>query len=180
MATVAGLLTLAQFHEQYDSERGYEFWFGKVVRKPMPTWLHGALQIFLGELFFRLGYFTSSEVSLRIDPNWEPRPDIAASLSPPEGLYPTRPVDIAIEIPSKNQTPTVTEKCQHYARIGIPQILVFDLDSRIVSQWSRPTDRLEPIEEIKFSNGDSIAISDIWAEFETRHRKQPATTSPLA
>jgi Uma2 family endonuclease len=77
MATVTDFLTLEQFHKRYDGEPGYEYWFGKAVKKPLPDWMHGALQLLLGDLLFRVGYFAASEASLRIDPQWEPRPDVS-------------------------------------------------------------------------------------------------------
>ena len=76
MATATGRMTLEQFHELYDSENGYEYWFGKAVRKHRPTWTHAILQGQLVELLTRLGYFSGSELTLRVDSEWEPRPDV--------------------------------------------------------------------------------------------------------
>jgi len=64
MATVPNLLTIEQFHERYDNQPGYEYWFGKVVEKPAPDWMHGAFQLLLGHLLFQAGYFAASEASL--------------------------------------------------------------------------------------------------------------------
>jgi len=125
MATAAVLLTLEQFHEQYGSESGWEFWFGEAVRKPVPTWYHGILQVLLGDLLFKAGYFAGAEINLRIDPNWEPRPDVLAAREI-EGKYPTKPVDLVIEILSDDQMGMLLKKCEHYTRIGIPDIYVFD------------------------------------------------------
>jgi Uma2 family endonuclease len=171
MATATNLLTIEQFRELYDDKPGYEYWFGKVIRKPMPTWVHGVLQVLLGELLYRAGYFSGSEISLRTDPNWEPRPDLAGALEMEEP-YPIRPIDVAIEIPSKNQDPPLAEKCKHYARIGIHQIFTFDPETRIVSEWNHGIGKLEPVEQIRFNNGSVIEAATVWQEFDLRCRKR--------
>jgi Uma2 family endonuclease len=172
MATATTLLTLQEFNAQYGDEHGYEYWFGEVVRKGMPTWLHSILQIILGELLHRLGYITGSELDLRIDPNWQPRPDVAAA-SRIEGCYPTKPVDIVVEILSPDDPMTrVYEKCRHYARIGIPQIFVFDPESKTAWEWSRQTHNLETIQTLHLANGSTLPVTDIWAELDARMRSR--------
>jgi Uma2 family endonuclease len=170
MAAATTLLTLQEFHEQYANEHGYEYWFGEAVQKGMPTWLHGALQLILGELFYRLGYATGSEIELRIDPNWQPRPDVIASLEV-QRPYPTRPVDIVAEILSDDPMTRVYEKCRNYARIGIAQIFVFDPESRTAWEWSRETENLERVETLRLGNGSTIAVGEIWAELGRRTQR---------
>src|SRR5581483_3082981 len=97
MATATAQLTLHQFREQYANESGYEYWFGEVVRKAVPTWLHALLQQLLGDVLIQAGYRSGPELTLRIDPEWEPRPDVAASLVI-EQPYPTKPIDIVAEV----------------------------------------------------------------------------------
>ncbi len=167
MATALGSLTLEQFHDQYDSEAGYEFWFGEVVRKPMPTWLHAILQIQLGELLRRLGYYAGSELSLRTDKNWEPRPDVTGALNL-ELPYPIKPVEIAIEIRSDDQMKMLFAKCRHYVRIGVSQIFVFDPETRAAWEWNRTTDNLERIQVLELGNGARVEVDEIWAEFDHR------------
>jgi Uma2 family endonuclease len=139
---VANFLTVHEFNARYAHEHGYEYWFGEAVRKGMPTWLHSVLQVILAEFLHRLGYVTGSELELRIDPEWQPRPDVAASLEMEEP-YPTKPVDIVAEILSDDPMTRVFEKCRNYTRIGIPQIFVFDPVSRTAWEWSRNSDNLE-------------------------------------
>ena len=98
VAGTTQLLNLEEYRARYASEKGYEFWFGEVVRKAVPTWLHSILQILIGELLTKAGYAAGSELELRIDPEWEPKPDIAASLES-EDPYPTKAIDIVAEIP---------------------------------------------------------------------------------
>lgn len=169
MATSTALLTIDQFNAQYANEHGYEYWFGEVVQKGMPTWLHGLLQVILGELFHKLGYASGSEIDLRIDPNWQPRPDVTASLEI-EQPYPTRPVEIVAEILSDDPMTRVFEKCRNYARIGIPQILVFDPESRMAWEWNRETGNLERIERLRLGNGATLQINEVWAELDARMR----------
>ena len=97
MATATSQLTLRQFREQYASESGYEYWFGEVVRKAVPTWLHALIQKILCLYLDGAGYESAAELELGIDPEWEPRPDVAASLVI-EQPYPTAPIDIVAEV----------------------------------------------------------------------------------
>ena len=70
------LLTLEEFDARYGSEPGWEYWFGEAVRKPVPTWYHGVLQVVLANLLLEAGYFSGSEIDLKVDPRWQPRPDV--------------------------------------------------------------------------------------------------------
>jgi len=169
MAASIAPLTVEQFNAKYANEHGYEYWHGEVVRKGMPTWLHGLMQAILLEFFHRLGYISASEVELRIDPNWQPRPDVTAALEI-QRQYPTKPVDIVAEILSDDPMTRVFEKCRNYARIGIPQILVFDPESRIAWEWSRETGNLERFEKLQLANGSHLNASSVWAELDARMR----------
>lgn len=167
MATVAAPLTLSEYREKYAGENGWEYWFGEAVRKPVPTWQHGILQALLAELLYRAGYFSASELDLRIDPNWEPRPDVAGALKLEEP-YPTQPIDVAIEILSDDQMTRLLQKCHHYSRIGIPQIFVFDPARRRISQWDVAVDKLRPIEDLNLAIGSTLTGSSFWREFHLR------------
>jgi Uma2 family endonuclease len=167
VATTA--VTVEQFNAQYANQHGYEYWFGEVVPKGMPTWLHGLLQAILTEFFYKIGYASGSEIDLRIDPNWQPRPDVTAALEI-EQPYPTKPVDIVAEILSDDPMTKVFEKCRNYARIGIPQIFVFDPESKAAWEWSRETDNLERIQALRLRNGSTLEVNEIWAELDARMR----------
>jgi Uma2 family endonuclease len=168
MSAGTSSLTLEQFHEQYAVENGWEYWFGEAVRKGMGTIPHGVLQALLCDLFRQCGYQSGTEIDLRIDPDWEPRPDVIAAVQL-SGRYPTRPVDIVAEVLSPDDGMAgVFKKCRQYARIGIPQIFVFDPEARDAWEWSRETDNLERALKLILRNGSVIAVADIWAELDRR------------
>jgi Uma2 family endonuclease len=172
MSAATTLLTIEQYREQYAGEPGWEYWFGEAVRKPVPTWLHGILQVILSDLLYKAGYYSASELDLRIDPNWEPRPDVAGALEL-EQPYPTKPIDVAIEILSDDKMGQLFRKCRHYVRIGIPQIFVFDPEARDAWEWSRETDSIERIQELRLGNGSVITLAGVWAELDRRIAKKP-------
>lgn len=167
------LLSLDEYHQRYAGENGYEYWFGEVVRKSVPTWLHSILQAILVDLLDKAGYISGSELELRIDPQWEPRPDVAAALNPDlEERYPTKPVDIVAEILSPNDAMSrMFEKCRHYVRIGIPQSFVLDPELQLAWEWSRRTENLERGDAMRLGNGVAITTRDIWLELERRSKK---------
>jgi Uma2 family endonuclease len=66
------------------------------------------------------------------------------------------------------QDPPLIEKCQNYARIGIPLILVFDPETRIASQWNGEKNRFEPMERIVLTNGQVIDVAEVWKELDRR------------
>jgi Uma2 family endonuclease len=169
MSAATGLLTLEEFNVQYAQEHGYEYWFGEVRPKGMPTWIHGLLQAILAEFFYKLGYISGSEIDLHIDPNWQPRPDVMAALEF-EQPYPTKPVDIVAEVLSDDPMTKVFEKCRNYARIGIPQIFVFDPEFKTAWEWSRENNNLERIDALRLRNGSTLNVSEIWTELSTRMR----------
>jgi Uma2 family endonuclease len=62
-------------------------------------------------------------VELRIDPNWQPVPDVIATLKPIKD-YPTEPVEIVVEILSpEDKLIHVIKKCHQYERIGTERII---------------------------------------------------------
>jgi Uma2 family endonuclease len=170
MASSTTHLSLQQYHEKYASKPGCEYWFGEVVRKAVPTWLHALLQGLLVELFVRAGYAAGSELELRIDPDWEPRPDVVASLTIEEP-YPTKPVAIVAEVLSPDdRMDALFEKCAHYARIGIRQILVFNPRTHTAWEWNTATENLERIDRLKLENGEVVDLAGLWNELERRRR----------
>ena len=174
MATAAGFLTLDEYHERYAGENAYEYWFGEAIKKSVPTWLHAILQVILAEVFYKAGYISGSELDLRIDPNWDPRPDVVAALQP-EHPYPTKPVNIVAEVLSPDDRMSrIYEKCRQYARIGIPQILVFDPEARVAWEWSRATENLERIHQLHLDNGAVLLVKDIWDELYCRSKQREA------
>jgi Uma2 family endonuclease len=164
MASVPKPLTIEEFHRCYSGKKPYyEFWFGEAIQKSMPTWLHGVLQRILGEFLVRAGYKTGSEVELRIDPDWEPVPDLIATRKKVEQPYPTTPVEIVIEILSPDDRMMhVLQKCRHYSRIGITKVFVLDPEGRQAWKWNAGC--LELIEGLKLTNGETIDLAEVWQE----------------
>jgi Uma2 family endonuclease len=133
----------------------------------VPTWLHAALQLILGDFLKRAGYKSGSELELRIDPEWQPVPDVIGLSASPAGPYPTQPVDIVIEILSPDDPfPHVLKKCRHYARIGTQKIFVADPEEKTAWEWNEGAQRLERVDSLELPNGQSIALAEVWAELD--------------
>lgn len=176
MATADTTLTLEEFRTRFGQQNGYEFWFGEVVRKSVPTWLHAILQALLAEIFYEQGYFSGSELDLRISRDFQPRPDVAASLTLESHDYPTKPVDIVAEILSPDDSSEkVVEKCRHYRELGIVQIYVFDPVARAAAQWNADAERLDEVTELVLTNGSRVPVFEIFARFEERLKRRPPT-----
>lgn len=165
-AAVANTLSLEDFLEEYGGENGYEYWNGEVVRKGMGTHKHTVLARVIEALLIQHGYKGSErEVDLAIDPNWRPRPDVHAAKKAYDP-YITEPVPV-IEILSPNDKMSrVFKKCRNYARLNMPGIFVFDPESRDAWEWSRDTDNLERISEMRIDPETVIPVELIWREFE--------------
>jgi Uma2 family endonuclease len=138
MASAAEKLSFADFQRKYGQcERSYEYWNGEAVPKAMPTWIHGLLQAILCRLLWQAGYKSGSEVELRIDPNFCPKPDVIATRGRIETPYPTKAVEVVIEILSpEDSMALVLEKCDTYAKWGFQYVYVVDSRTRRVYQWS--------------------------------------------
>lgn len=165
MAAVTQLLSLQEFRSRYRQQKPYfEYWFGVPVQKTMPTWLHAVLQRIIGEALRRAGYKSGSEVELRIDPQWEPVPDVIATLKPIKD-YPTEAVEIVVEILSPDDTlMRVIQKCQQYERIGIERIFVLDPVDKLAWQWKSGS--LEAITQLSLPNGAAVALPEIWRQLD--------------
>jgi len=171
-------LTLEQFHKLEARSEGprLEYWHGEAVPKSMPTWLHSALQRVLADMLEAAGYFAAVELELRIDPDWEPKPDVAAALFLEEP-YPTRPVEIVAEVLSPDDEPArILAKCRNYHRIGIGQIYIFDPIKRTARVWDAVVDDLVSIDSMDFGNGRLTPVASIWAALD---RKMRRSSSPL-
>lgn len=162
-------VSLEEFQSRYANEGSYEYWFGEVVEKGVPTWLHAMLQLLLGEIFYEQGYFAGSELDLRISPDFQPRPDVAASLQLESEGYPTKPIDIVAEILSPDHVEqNIVRKCRHYAELGIPQIYIFDPVERWAAQWDASRGELQRVPELKLTNGSIVRVDDIFARLDER------------
>jgi Uma2 family endonuclease len=157
MATTAERLSLAEFQVKYGhSDRAYEYWYGEAIPKGMPTWIHGFLQGLLIHLFIEAGYKAGGDVELRIVPDAHPRPDVIATKGKLEVSYPTRPVEVAVEILSPDDPmPHILQKCSAYHDWGIEFIYVVDPENRKVYRWTG--EALKTVTTLI-----SISVSRIW------------------
>lgn len=163
MAFAAGLITSLEYERLYSHQSGWEFWFGQAIRKPVPTELHGILQILLAAFLKEAGYRASSETELRIIPEWHPRPDVAGILrGKPMEKYPTKPIDVVFEVLSDGEDRY--EKCRLYSSAGIPQIFYFDPEQHIITEWTGQ--ELRPVENVQLTNGRTIIGEVIWRQLE--------------
>ena len=165
MATVTQPLSLEEFRSRYRQQKPYfEYWFGEPIQKTMPTWLHAVLQVIMCEALRRAGYKSGSEVELRVDPQWEPVPDVIATLKPIKD-YPTEPVEIVVEILSlDDRLVHVIKKCHHYERIGTERIFVLDPVDKNAWQWTSGS--LEAVTQLLPLNGAAVNLEDIWHQLE--------------
>jgi len=99
MPAVAEKLTFPEFESKYEgSERSYEYWYGAAFPKGIPTWIHGLLEGIIMQLLGEAGYLAGAEVELRIVPDAHPKPDVIATTGEIEDPYPTKAVDVVVEI----------------------------------------------------------------------------------
>ncbi len=160
-------LSLEEFRCRYAEEKPYyEYWFGEAVQKPAPTVLHALLVSVLLAVLKRAGYKAGPELELRIDPEWQPKPDVAG-WTRTEIPYPTQPVDVVVEVLSpEDRMQRVIAKCRNYERVGIGAIFVMDPETRDAWKWSPSTHNLERISEMTLPNGNQVSVKDLWAELE--------------
>lgn len=168
MATARpNLLSVEEFRDRYAEEKPYyEFWFGEAVRKAVPTLLHALLVKILLFALDRSGYKSGPELELRIDPDWQPKADVAAWIRM-DGPYPTQPLDVVVEVLSADdRMQRVIAKCRNYERVGIRAIFVMDPEFRDAWEWSRATQNLERITMMNLPNNQQVAIEDLWSELD--------------
>lgn len=170
MATAPQFLTVEEFDELYGSESGWEYWYGRAVRKPVPDKLHALLQRILMQLLSAAGYESGGEFDFKARRDWQPRPDVAIL---PEGdeRYPTK-LSLVIEIRSADQTKELTEKCRNYEQAGVGHIFVIDPTAEVIYRWEKA---LVETQELELPNGRLIAGSAIWQELQAAKKRLKMT-----
>jgi Uma2 family endonuclease len=160
MPAVAENMSFSEFQAKYEKgDRSYEYWHGKALPKGTPTWIHGILQRIVMELFTEAGYGAGS-VELRIVPDARPKPDVIATKGKVEDAYPTKAVDVVVEILSPDDAMAyVIEKCRAYESWGFPGIYVVDYGSRLVFRWTGSA-----LEISDFLT--SISAAEVWARLD--------------
>ncbi len=165
MATVAQRLSVAEFEERYRHEKPYyEFWRGEAIQKSMPTWLHSLIVLVLIDLLKEAGFKTGTEVKLKIDPEFHPIPDVIATRGQFEFPYPTRPMEVVVEVLSEDDSMSrVLAKCRAYRDWGFQEIYVVDPASRVIYRW---VDRgLEEVTEFAV-----IPVERVWLSLDDQLR----------
>jgi len=166
MAAVAEKLTFAEFEIRYGhGDQSYEYWRGEPIPKAMPTSIHGLLQAILAGLFRDAGFVAATEVELRIDPDARPKPDLVATSGKLEQPYPTKAVDVVVEILSQDDPmPYILEKCQAYGKWGFTYIYVINPESKQIFRWTGSA--LELTDKLT-----TIPAERIWGELEKSLRR---------
>ncbi len=66
----------------------------------------------------------------------------------------------------------VRDKCEHYARIGIRQVFVFDPETKEAWEWNRNRKSLERLSVLSLKNGSFIDLdSEVWLEMDRRSNR---------
>lgn len=145
-------LTLDEFLAMPETEPPCEYVQGRVIQKPMPTFLHGLIQSRLGYLIARhleqaAGAFVVSEVRhADRDEDRAYLPDVAViratRISDEGGALPqgalTFPPDIAIEVLSPDARPgRVSDKVSFYLRTGTEIVWLIDPEERTLTEHRR-------------------------------------------
>jgi Uma2 family endonuclease len=105
---------------------------GEVVKRSLPTPIHGQIQLLLGVLFAglskRVRLVAMSELRARIEPRLFRVIDVAVYLDVrPEGRFATTPAFIAVEIVSPDDRYSeLTQRLEDYRRWGVPHIWLVD------------------------------------------------------
>lgn len=161
MAATFEHLSIGDFQLKYSrSERAYEYWHGRAIPKAMPTWVHAFLQFLISNLLFEAGYKPGPEVDLRIAPDAIPRPDIIATRGKLEHPYPTKAVEVVVEILSPDDSMSyLLEKCSAYQEWGFEFIYVVDPESRRVYRWT--ANSLQNVTTLV-----SIPVAEIWKKLD--------------
>jgi Uma2 family endonuclease len=156
---------VVEFEKQYGQEKPYyEFWNGEAVQKSASTWIHGLLQGILASFLSQAGYTAGSEVKLKIDPDFHPIPDVIATRGRVELPYPTKSVEIVLEILSDDDPMSrILTKCRAYQNWGFEQVYVVDPKTRIVFRWA--DQRLEEVNTLA-----TVPVDKIWSALEQELR----------
>lgn len=147
MAAAPTPLSLDEFHRLYDDKKPYyEYWFGEVRQKPMPKFLHGAMQFIIMFLLHARGWNAFPEIRLKLHPEAEPVPDVIALRKGEtvENPYPTKPFGLCIEIVSPGDSlKKLFKKAEYYVSWGVSYVWIIDPQMR--TAWMIAAEAKDPI-----------------------------------
>lgn len=175
MATAHSFLSPKQFEQLYaeDSTPQFEYWFGKVLQKPMPTALHSALAFVIATLLFKRGWKALPEVRLKLSQLAYPVPDVVADSKPLQSPYLTKPFGLCVEILSPGDKLNKTfDKAAHYLDWGVQTVWIIDPQKQIAFSMSAQNPQPVPVTMSGFLSAGSdesavsILLADIFGEVE--------------
>jgi Uma2 family endonuclease len=130
---VAELISAEQYlHTSFEHDA--EFVEGRIIERPVPTFEHSSLQIFLGRELWavdrRLGVRSLTEQRVQTQPDHFRIPDVCVITERPDararGIV-TKPPYLCIEILSPEDTAVETmEKVREYLSFGVEWVWVID------------------------------------------------------
>lgn len=161
-------LSLEAFHCRYSGEKPYfEYWDGEAIQKSSPTRLHSLIREILVRLLGAMGYDSGQEITLKLDPAYEPIPDVIAAEGQIGDPYPTEPFEIVIEILSPEDSfSRVLRKCRLYETWGIRQVIVVDPKARLIWLFENCSPR--ETNTIAKRGECVILAQELWAEVDRR------------
>ncbi len=139
------------------------------MQKSMPTRLDSLIQKILVKWLETSGaapgYEAGQEVTLKLDPAYEPIPDVIAAEGSIGDPYPTEPFEVAIEVLSPDDSfSRQLRKCELYRSWGIRQVVVIDPIAREV--WSFEDGSLHKTDVVARRSDRSIIARELWAEVD--------------
>jgi Uma2 family endonuclease len=167
MAAVSELVTAEQYlHTSFEHDA--EFVEGRIVERPMRTWEHASMQVFLVRELWAidrsLGLFTVSEQRVQVRPGRFRVPDVCVVTEKPHGgRIVTMPPYLCIEILTREDSAVETlEKVREYLNFGVNWVWVIDPVSRAGQVHGRKT--VASVEDRIFST-DRFSVDLSSAEF---------------
>ena len=165
MATVTHPLTLEEFRSRYGQQKPH-FESGS-ERQSRRQCRHGCTPCCRESCARLYGEPDTNPVprwSCEIDPQWEPVPDVIATLQSIND-YPTEPVEIVVEILSPDdKLMYIIKKCHHYERIGTERVFVLDPVEKLAWQWNSGS--LEAVTQLLLPNGAAVALDEVWRQLD--------------
>lgn len=164
-------LTVEEFHQLYDGAKpAYEYWFGQAIQKPMPTNLHGLIQLVLATLLKKAGWNPNIEIRLKVIPQAEPVPDLIAVRGKYRGSYPTQAPSLCVEILSPGDTlRRAFEKAKYYLSWGTECFWIIDPEKRTAWMCSREANEpvwVAPEESLQIGDTE-IALAAVFEEVDS-------------
>jgi Uma2 family endonuclease len=171
MSAATTPLSLEEFHRLYDGVKPYhEYWFGEAIPKPLANALHGAVQFVLMLLLRMRGWTALPEVTLKLVPNAEPIPDVVASREKIEQPYPTKPVELCIEVRSpQDSLKNILKKGQYYLTWGVHTVWIIDPEAG--TAWTMTAEHpdgiwIPPNGSLIADQDTVVTLSELFAEVD--------------